>query len=211
MRTRIKVCGITRPSDAELAVSLGVDAIGMIFYPGSPRNVSLEQAKEICSVIPAFVSRIGVFVNEQANLIKQTATSCGFSAVQLHGDEASEFAESLELPYIKVLTSKESPGLENGDLGYRSALGFLLDARTENAYGGTGQLFDRSAWPAKADKPLILAGGLGPDNVSEAIGALRPYAVDLNSGVESQPGQKDADKLERAIHEIRRADRTDHS
>ena len=206
MRTRIKVCGITRPQDAELAVRLGADAIGMVFHAESPRFIEASQARLIRSVVPAFVDLVGVFVNASANDIGSLHNAVGFDLVQLHGDESSDFAQELGLPYIKALSDERSMELNVGNLGYADARGFLLDSRTEHAYGGTGKPFDEAVWPTASGAPLVLAGGLAPGRIANVIARLQPHAVDLNSGVERSPGIKDGEKLTTSFEEIRAAD-----
>ena len=185
-----------------LAVDLGADAIGIIFHPASPRFVDLKAAKKIREIVPAFVDLVGVFVNAEAQKIHQIHQEVRFDLVQLHGDESPEFAEALSMPYIKALSAERSIGLNAGDLGYTSARAFLLDSRSVQSYGGTGQAFDPAAWPTESQATLILAGGLGPNYLQEPIQKLNPYAVDLNSGVESEPGRKDADKLVASFEQI---------
>lgn len=209
MRTRIKICGITRAEDASLAVGLGADAIGIIFHSGSPRFTDLDEAKRIRQVVPAFVDLVGVFVNLQAEEIHQVYAEVGLDLVQLHGDEPPEFAEALCLPYIKAISAERSMGLNTGDLGYTSARGFLLDSSTAQSYGGTGKAFDQLAWPSASRAPLILAGGLGPNYLREPIQQLKPYAVDLNSGVEREPGKKDPDKLAASFEQVSAASTDD--
>lgn len=202
MRTRIKICGITRVEDAMLAVDLGADAVGLIFHPASPRFVDLNVAKQIRKIVPAFVDLVGVFVNTEAQKVYQIQKEVHLDLIQLHGDESPEFAETLGLPYIKALSAERSRELNANDLGYVSARAFLLDSRSEQSYGGTGQAFDFAAWPTETLARLILAGGLGPEYLQEPIKQLNPYAVDLNSGVESEPGRKDPDKLVASFEQI---------
>lgn len=205
MRTRIKICGITNVEDAELAIRLGADAIGIIFHPASPRFVDLNEAQQIRKIVPAFVDLVGVFVNLGAEEIQRINGKVGLDLVQLHGDESPDFAESLGLPYIKALSAEHSMGLNASDLGYASARAFLLDSRTEQSYGGTGRAFDKTAWPSSSQTPLILAGGLGPEYLRVPVRQLNPYAVDLNSGVELEPGKKDPAKLVVSFEHVRDA------
>lgn len=202
MRTRVKICGITRAEDAALAVRLGADAIGIIFHPASPRFVDIHEAKKVREVVPAFVNLVGVFVNLGAREVRQINSEVGLDLVQLHGDESPDFAESLGLPYIKAVSAEHSRELNTGDLGYASARAFLLDSSNTQSYGGTGQAFDRTAWPSASQAPLILAGGLGPDYLREPLRQLNPYAVDLNSGIELEPGIKDSKKLIASFEQI---------
>jgi phosphoribosylanthranilate isomerase len=201
---RIKICGITRFEDAKAAAGLGVDALGFIFVPQSPRYISPANAADIIRRLPPFISRVGVFVDEDPRRITDIVRMTGIDTIQLHGGESPEYCESMPLPAIKVF-----PVDDNFDTAsiaaYKSAAGILLDTWDPARKGGSGRTFDWSvAIDAcrKCDK-LILSGGLGPTNVKKAIETVCPYAVDVNSGVESAPGVKNHTKMREVVAVVR--------
>jgi phosphoribosylanthranilate isomerase len=195
---RVKICGITRAQDAVAAVRAGADAIGLVFAK-SPRQISPETAKEIISKIPPFVTPVGLFVNESPERIREIALSCGFRVVQLHGDEPPHYlAELRGFKVIKAFRIEKPQDL--GALGAYKADAYLLDAFSPQRRGGTGRTFDwKIALEAKEIGPIILAGGLKPENVARAVSLVEPYGVDVSSGVESAPGVKDAALVEEFI------------
>ena len=199
-RVRVKMCGTTRLEDALAAVRCGVDALGFIFYPKSPRFILPENAKPVIETLPPFVDRVGVFVNathQEAIL----AAGCGLSYLQLHGDESADYCRALGemLPACGIIKAFRVGGASKPEdfAPYNDCVdAFLLDTYTRGTPGGTGMIFDWSVIDSLAlQRPIILAGGLTPENVASAIAAVRPYAVDINSGVELQPGIKDHDRL----------------
>ena len=198
MRTRVKICGITRREDAHFAVDAGADAIGLVFYKKSPRFVSNAQAAEISQIIPAFVTRVALFKDADQPFIQSVLQQVEIDLIQFHGSETADFCEQFKLPYIKALGMKDSACdaeyLESSVTAYAAAKALLLDGHAPGEAGGTGDTFD---WTTVADiaKPIILAGGLTPDNVAQAIEIVRPFAVDVSSGVESAPGIKDKEKI----------------
>jgi phosphoribosylanthranilate isomerase len=203
---KVKVCGITNYEDAKLALDQGVDALGFNFYPSSPRYIRPEDVRNIIRRLPPFAVMVGLFVNagEAGNVIK-TAQTSGVQVLQLHGDESPEYCRKLaEWPLIKALRIGETGIPENfQDYAVQS---FLLDAKDDVLFGGTGKSFDwRLAQSIQSFCPIILAGGLRPDNVREAIRVVQPYAVDVCSGVEIKPGKKDPGKLKEFINEVRNA------
>jgi phosphoribosylanthranilate isomerase len=199
---KVKVCGTTRLKDAMLAVECGADAIGFIFYKKSPRCVTAKTAKEICSKLPPFVQRVGVFVNETAEKINRIADRCGLDAVQLHGDESPAFCKKIRHRVIKAVRVKDPGSLK--DLSRYPVDGFLLDTYKEDQWGGTGKVFDwELAARAKKYGPVILAGGLNPRNVKAAIQKVQPYGVDVSSGVEQSPGKKDPKKVKAFLKAVR--------
>lgn len=199
---RVKVCGTTRLKDALLAVECGADAIGFIFYKKSPRYVSAKTAKEICSKLPPFVHRVGVFVNETADNINRIADRCGLDAVQLHGDESPAFCKKIKHRVIKVVRVKDAASLK--EMSRYAVDGFLLDTWKEDQWGGTGKVFDwELAARAKKYGSVIIAGGLNPRNVKAAIKKVQPYGVDVSSGVEQSPGKKDPRKVKAFIKAVR--------
>lgn len=195
---RVKICGITSLEDALQAVQAGADALGFVFYGQSPRNLAPERAASIISELPPFVQAVGLFVNADAGFVNDTADRCRLDLVQLHGDEAPEYCEQIRRRVIKAFRVRDSSSLAPVR-DYRVA-GILLDAYYPGAYGGTGLSFNwELAGSAKDFGPVILAGGLAPDNVREAVERVAPYAVDVSSGVESSPGKKDPDLVRKFI------------
>ncbi len=194
-RVRVKICGITSPQQAALAAALGVDAIGLVFYPASPRAVGLEQAREIARAAGPFTTVVGLFVNAEPDTIEQVLAKVPLGLLQFHGDENPAQCERYHRPYIKALRMK--PGLDVASEAERhaNAAGLLLDAYHPALPGGTGEVFDWDRFPVDSHTPLILAGGLTPDNVADAIAATHCYGVDVSGGVESAPGVKDAEKM----------------
>ncbi len=204
MRTRIKICGITNLEDALQAVEAGADALGFVFYRKSPRCVSAEQVRTITAQLPPFVARVGLFVNALPEWIEQTMDAAGLNLIQLHGDETPEQCRFSRFPVVKALRVKDAGSLIGADA--YPVTGLLLDAWSEDAYGGTGHSFDwQLARNLTAARPLILAGGLNPDNVAAAVRTVKPYAVDVSSGVELEPGRKDHEKVRKFIEQVRNA------
>ncbi len=202
MTTKIKICGITNIEDAFFAVEAGADALGFVFYEKSPRYASPETVKQIISVLPPFVTTVGLFVNATIETIEQTMQMTGINIIQLHGDETPEECDFASHPVIKAVRVKDAGSLAGIERYSVSAL--LLDAWSDQQYGGTGESFDwQLARNLTGQLPLILAGGLNPDNVVEAIRVVKPYAVDVSSGVEKSPGKKDHDKIRKFIQQVR--------
>ena len=201
MRTRVKICGITRPADARAAAEAGADAIGLVFYPPSPRYLSLERAVEIRDALPPFVQTVALFVNPDAAQVAQVIGRVKPSLLQFHGEEAPAFCEEFGLPYVKACRVK--PGVDTLKYlrAFTRASAWLLDSHVAE-YGGVGERFDWSLVPAERERPLILSGGLAPGNVREAIRKVRPWGVDVSSGVESAKGIKDAAKIAAFIAEV---------
>ncbi len=189
-RPRIKICGLRNVEDACYAASLGVDALGLVFYPPSPRHVSLEQAQAIVAALPPFVSVVALLVNPEREQLETLLASLSVDVLQFHGDEDEVFCRSFARPYVKALAVDGGHDLQARMQSYPSAQGFLLDTSHPDLRGGTGQCFDWSLFPRTSSRPLILAGGLRPDNVAQAIHRLKPYAVDVSGGVESSRGVK---------------------
>ena len=202
MRVRVKICGITRLEDALCAVEQGADAIGLVFYDQSPRNVSINQAIEIANHIPAFVSVVGLFVNAEPSFINEVITNAKIDLLQFHGDETPEECASYSLPFIKAIRVKSDTNLVQYAKEYSAAKGLLLDAYTEGVTGGTGHVFDWNLIPKQLTKPIILAGGLKADNVAQAIQQVMPYAVDVSGGVEASKGIKDAAKIAAFMRQV---------
>ena len=202
MRTRVKICGITRVEDARQAAQLGADAIGLVFYPPSPRNVTIDQAQEIAVSLPPFVSRVGLFVDAEPQDIESVLALVSLDLLQFHGNETAEQCRRYGRPYIKAI--RMTPGLDLAAAidAYTDASGILLDTHSDSVAGGSGEAFDWRRVPAGLEQTLILAGGLDADNVGSAIAAVHPYAVDVSSGVEQQKGIKDAAKMAAFINEV---------
>ncbi|MEA3192486.1 MAG: phosphoribosylanthranilate isomerase [Betaproteobacteria bacterium] len=205
MRTRIKICGITRPGDGVAAAQAGADAIGFVFYPKSPRYLSAERAVEIRDALPPFVQTVALFVNADAAQVSQVMGRVKPAMLQFHGDETPEFCGQFGLPYVKAARVRQGLDLIEYLRPFKSAAAWLLDSFVE-AYGGVGERFDWSLVPRKLERPLILSGGLEHGNVAEAVRKLRPWGVDVSSGVESAKGIKDAAKIAAFIAEVRNAD-----
>ncbi len=198
MRTRVKICGITRCEDAQLVVDAGVDAIGLVFYAKSPRFVNSEIAAEISQRIPAFVSRVALFKDADKQAVEAVLQAVEIDLIQFHGSESADFCQQFTLPYIKAIgmkgTEHDAGFLRSSAENYDSAKALLLDGHAPGEAGGTGESFDWASI-ATVDKAIVLAGGLTPENVQQAITLVQPYAVDVSSGVESTPGMKDKDKV----------------
>jgi len=205
MRTRVKICGITRTADAYAAAEAGADAIGLVFYPPSPRFLSYEQARAVRRALPPFVSAIALFVNPTPEEVERVLEEVRPDAVQFHGEESPEFCESFDIPYIKACRMREGVDLIKCLRPYKAASGWLADAYVE-AYGGTGTSFDWSIVPRQRPTPLVLSGGLTMNNVGDAIRLVRPWGVDVSSGVETAKGIKDAAMIAAFIKEVRNAD-----
>lgn len=203
MRTRVKICGITRVEDALCAVQHGADAIGLVFYPPSPRNVSVAQANEIVQQIPAFVSVVGLFVNADIKDIKKVLSYLSLDLLQFHGDETPEDCSQFGLPYLKAIRVRPDTNLLQCAQDFADAKALLLDTYTEGIAGGTGQVFDWNLIPKNLNKPVILAGGLNAQNVAQAIKQVKPYAVDVSGGVEIAKGIKDEVKVADFMREVR--------
>jgi phosphoribosylanthranilate isomerase len=209
MATRIKICGITRTEDALCAAHEGADAIGLVFAPESPRCIAVEQARAISADLPPFVTRVGLFVNATTDEVQAVLNAVPIDLIQFHGEESPDFCAAFARPYIKAVRMR--PGLDvHAEAGrYAGAAGVLVDAFDESARGGTGKSFDWMRVPRDIGKPLILAGGLTPENVAQAVRTVSPYAVDVSSGVEASPRAskpiKDHAKIRAFIRAVRSA------
>ena len=202
-RIKVKICGTTSLKDAFLAVESGADAIGFIFYKMSPRNISQKEAKEIILQLPPFIETVGVFVNETSDKINRIAEQCKLNSIQLHGDESPALCRRGKRKVIKAFRVKNADSLKS--IASYDVSGFLLDSYNDGSKGGSGQVFDWNlALRVKKQGPVILAGGLNPYNVFTAIHRVKPYGVDVCSGVEKSPGIKDHEKIREFIKSVRR-------
>ncbi len=201
---RSKICGITRIEDALAAVEAGADAIGLVFYAKSPRAVSVQQARVIIAALPPFVTTVGLFVDASRCELGEILDAVPLDLLQFHGDETPAACDGFHRPYIKALRVKPGDDIAAQVALYKNASGVLLDTYVPGIPGGTGEAFDWSLVPAQLSKPVILAGGLTAENVSQAITQVRPYAVDVSGGVESAKGIKDAAKINAFMQAVRR-------
>ena len=198
MKTQVKICGVTNVADALAAAEAGADMIGLNFYEKSPRYISFATASEISRALPPFVLRVGVFVNPEESQVVEAIAACGLNLLQFHGDEDSDFCTQFGLMSVKALRVRDAESLQTLENFNTDA--FLLDAYSKSGLGGTGEKFnwDLAVAAQKFGKPIFLAGGLTPENVADAVKQVRPFAVDVSSGVESAPGKKDAAKVRAA-------------
>ena len=195
MRTRVKICGITRLQDAMSAVDNGADAIGLVFYKDSPRAISIENARAIVQKLPPFVTVVGLFVDPSPKDVAAVLHRVSLDLLQFHGNELPSECAAYSKPYIKAIKVKEGDDIAEQVSKYTSARGVLLDTFDPGLPGGTGRVFDWTKIPKKLDKPLILAGGLTAENIWQAISKVRPFAVDVSGGVEAAKGIKDPEKI----------------
>ncbi|MDO8263965.1 MAG: phosphoribosylanthranilate isomerase [Gallionella sp.] len=212
MVTRVKICGITRVEDALAAARSGADAIGLVFYERSPRHVSIAQAAQLAAALPPFVSVVGLFVDAEAAFVREVLAQVPLDLLQFHGDESPEFCAQFAKPYLKAIRVKAGVDLLQCAAHFHTSKGLLLDAHVEGVPGGTGATFDWTLIPRQLPLPVILSGGLDPENVAAAIKQVQPYAVDVSSGVEAGKGIntlkgiKDAAKIAAFINEVKRID-----
>lgn len=204
MRTRVKICGITRVDDARAAAAAGADAIGLVFYPPSPRCLAPERARELRRSLPPFVSAVALFVNPARDEVERVLAEVRPDALQFHGEEDPAFCAQFGVPYIKACRVREGTDLLEYFAPFAGAQGWLADAFVE-AYGGVGARFDWGLVPVLRDRPLILSGGLTVANVGEALRVVKPWGVDVSSGVEVAKGIKDAAMIEAFIAEVNNA------
>lgn len=205
MRTRIKICGITRAQDLRAAADAGADAFGLVFYARSPRCLAVEQARVLRRAAPAFLASVALFVNPAREEVERVLLGVRPELLQFHGEESPEFCRAFDWPYIKAGRVKPGVDLLEYWRRFSDASAWLADAWVEE-YGGVGTGFDWSLLPSQRERPLVLSGGLGPENVAAAIQRLRPWAVDVSSGVESAKGIKDASRIHAFVREVRNAD-----
>ncbi len=208
MRTRVKICGLMRALDAQVAAAAGVDAIGLVFYSRSPRAVDIAQARAVVSALPPFVTSVGLFVDAPQGFVDAVLAAVRLDLLQFHGDEAPDACDTYGQPWIKALRVRPGIDLMREADRYGRAHALLLDAYRPGVPGGTGERFDWGLIPPELGPRIVLAGGLAPDNVAEAIDQVRPYAVDVSGGVESARGIKDHAKIDAFMQGVRDGDRS---
>jgi phosphoribosylanthranilate isomerase len=205
-RTRIKICGLTREADVDAAVAAGADALGFNLWPKSPRALTVERAAALAARLPAFVTPVCLFVNADAQLVERAAAAIPHALLQFHGDETPAQCDAAGRPYIRAVRMAAGVDLLDFARRYQSARALLVDADAGPAYGGSGKVFDWSLIPKDVPAPVVLSGGLSPANVTDGVLALRPWAVDVSSGVESAKGIKDAELMRRFCDAVQEAD-----
>ncbi len=213
-RTRIKICGLTSAKDAQAAVDAGADALGLVFAPQSPRCLTIEQAVRICDAIPPFVSTVGLFMDAPADQLREVLAAVRIDCLQFHGVETDSYCRRFQHPYIKAVAmsaagddSNPVNAVDRWFSEFPGAAALLFDSHQPGQAGGTGRVFDWGRIQIGGDRPIILAGGLNAGNVAQAVERVRPYAVDVSSGVEKRPGIKDHEQLRLFCTEVKRADR----
>jgi phosphoribosylanthranilate isomerase len=206
MRTRVKICGITRAQDAAAVVQSGADALGLVFYPKSPRYVTADQARQIATGVAPFVTVTGLFVNAPADSVREVLARVQLGLLQFHGEESNDQCNCFGLPFIKSIPMRHGTDLLSLMSAYPDAAGFLLDAWQPGSHGGGGIAFDWQQIPEGINTPLVLAGGLTPGNVATAIRTVKPYAVDVSTGVERDKGIKSREKIEAFMREVRNSE-----
>ena len=206
MRTRVKICGLVREADVRSAADLGADAIGFVFYAPSPRVVDIEQARRLCAGLPPFVTSVGLFVDADQDYVRTVLSRVPLDLLQFHGDEPPDYCGAFSRPWVKVIRMRPSTDLAVLVKRYQQGAGLLLDTYDPSTVGGTGRSFDWTLVPEALAPHIILAGGLGPDNVAEAVRRIRPFAVDVSGGVESGKGEKDPVKMAAFIQGVKVGD-----
>jgi len=206
MRTRVKICGITREQDALAAVEFGADALGFVFYEPSPRHITVRHAAEIAQALPPFVSTVALFVNADAETIAEVVDVVGVDLLQFHGQECPEYCARHRRPWIRAVRVQPETDLLAARTEFANGRGLLLDAYRPGVPGGTGETFDWDRIPRQMASGIVLAGGLNPANVGDAVRSVRPFAVDVSGGVESRKGIKDSAKIKAFIEEVRSAE-----
>jgi phosphoribosylanthranilate isomerase len=203
-RVKIKICGLTRAEDVQAAVNAGADAIGFVFT-ASPRRISIDKAIELSAYVPGGVLRVGLFLNQDRSEIELVTGSVALDILQFHGSETEQECSRFKLPWLKAVAMENAESVKQAEQNFPGAAGLLLDSHSKGKRGGSGKLFDWSL-SRPVEKPVWLAGGLNADNVTRAIQAVRPYAVDVSSGVESAPGIKDPARLKAFVKAVRQAE-----
>ncbi|MGB2376032.1 MAG: phosphoribosylanthranilate isomerase [Porticoccaceae bacterium] len=204
MTVRVKICGITSSEQALMAQQYGADALGLVIYEKSPRYVNVQQAAKIRASITGSTTAIALLVNPSVSLVEQVIAEVKPDYIQFHGDETAEFCQQFNFPFIRAVRMRDGLDIDAEVAAYNAAGGFLFDAWSDDLYGGTGHSFDWSRLPSTTDYKLILAGGLKPDNVADAVAKTNPYMVDVSGGVEASPGQKDPAKVKAFISQAKK-------
>ncbi len=204
-RIRVKICGMTRRADIDMAIQLGVDAIGLIFYEKSPRYLSIEKARTLLVDLPPFVDVVGVFVNPSSDAVQTVIQDIPLNLLQFHGSETNEFCSQFGLPFLKAVLAESENKIAGCANLYKDAAAILLDTPHETQWGGTGEAFDWSRIPTSLPLPIVLAGGINLSNVSEALAVPSVYAIDVCSGLEQNPGIKDSEKMKQFMQLVREA------
>ncbi|MEE9398049.1 MAG: phosphoribosylanthranilate isomerase [Methylococcales bacterium] len=207
-RIRVKICGFTRVQDAQMAALMGVDAVGLVFYSPSPRNVSVASALEIVRALPPFVTKVGLFVDPEYDEVETILDQVSIDLIQFHGDETADFCGGFSKPYLKAIRMQDGIELEQEAAHFSNAVGLLLDAYHPDVHGGTGLSFDWNQAAKALDLPIILAGGLTSGNIRRAVSISNPYGVDVSSGVEFAKGKKDLNKMAAFMKEVNDFERT---
>ena len=202
MRTRVKICGITRFEDALAAIKAGADALGFVFYPPSPRDIDVAQARRIVAQLPPFVTTVALFVNADRDTIAEVVQQVKIDLLQFHGNECPDYCAAHGRPWIKAIRMKDDVDLRKASNDYHQASALLLDAYKPGVPGGTGDSFDWERIPEKLAQRIVLAGGLTPENVAEAVRRVHPYAVDVSGGVEAVKGIKDQQKIKQFMRGV---------
>ncbi|MBU3070324.1 phosphoribosylanthranilate isomerase [Aestuariicella sp. G3-2] len=203
-QVRVKICGITSTADAEAAVAAGADAIGLVFFAKSPRAVTVEQAAAIARKVGPFVTVVGLFVDADSEFVTNVLNHVPLHVLQFHGDESESYCQQFQRPYLKALRMKDDLDVSTAMAKFSSAVGILLDAYRPGVPGGTGETFDWQRVPAQSSVPVVLAGGLNPENVATAVESTQVYGVDVSGGVEASPGKKDTEKMMAFVRHAKR-------
>ena len=206
MGVKVKICGITSVKDALAVAYSGADAIGLVFYPKSSRHISIEQAIEICAVLPPFITIVALFLDAEKSIVEEVINKVPVNILQFHGSESPEYCRSFSLPYMKAVGMIGLDNFSEYADKYTDAKAFLVDGHAPGAAGGTGNSFNWQDIPSDYPKPIILAGGLNPDNIADAIRSTSVYAMDLSSGVEILPGIKSEEKITALMQEVKRVE-----
>ena len=203
MPTRIKFCGMTREEDVRCAIGLGVHALGFVFVNESPRGLTPGHAARLIGLMPPFVMSVGLFMDASLEEVEEVLRCTPLHLLQFHGGEDEEFCRQFGLPYLKAVPMGSTDSIAGFCDGFASASGFVLDSHSSGEMGGTGETFAWNRIPGSLGRPVMLAGGLTPENVAQAVAEVQPYAVDVSSGIEAAPGEKDAGKMKRFVTEAR--------
>lgn len=203
MQTRIKFCGMTQQTDVQHAVKLHVDALGFVFVERSPRYLTIDKANKLFNLIPPYIMKVGLFMNEEPGQVKFVLSQLNINLLQFHGEEEESYCNQFDIPYLKAVPMSSTGAVSEFCSKYPSATGFVLDSHVSGQMGGSGKVFKWDSIPNNLNKPIILAGGLTPNNVANAVERVKPYAVDVSSGIEASNGVKDPIKMDLFVKEVR--------